>query len=252
MWELFVSPVRRRVFTVTYLLCEDSEVAWRWNFAVSTHLIIKKLIICESSLYKVFRHSFGFLLYLMPYLYNILDIRHRLFNYRHHFLYYFLNSLFLTSFMSYVTSNFCVRMNCAFPILVYWSQQHQYLYVSNILCTAICITMLLTSILVKKRVTYLILYGSPAFSQSFLTLIHGREFCKKPFRFFFFVFSFLFLVCVGVQRNFQVVCEGRRLIWCVWAVRHWEWFVYTLVIWPQAWLGSCNWYQLIIILFIVF
>lgn len=144
MWELFVSPVRRRVFTVTYLLCEDSEVAWRWNFAVSTPLIIKKLIICESFFYKVFRHSFGFLsfdflLYLMPYTYNISDIRHRLFNYRHHFLYYFFNSLFLTSFMSYVTSNFCVRMNCAFPILVFWRQWHQYLYVWAMFCVWLCV-----------------------------------------------------------------------------------------------------------------
>lgn len=175
-------------------------------------------MICESFLYKVFRHSFGFLsfdflLYLMSYLYNISDIRHRLFNYRHHFLYYFLNSLFLTSFMPYVTSNFCVRMNCAFPnFSILESTTSISICVSDILCTTICIMMLLTSILVKKRVIYLILYGSPAFSQSFLTLIHGREFCKKPFQFFFFVFSFLFLICVEVVVGFRVVCEGRRLI----------------------------------------
>lgn len=123
--------------------------------------------------------------------------------------YCFPNSLFLTSFMPYVTSNFCVRMNCAFSnFSILKSMTPISICVSNILCTGMCITMLLTSILVKKRVTYLILYGSPAFSQSFLTLIHGREFCKKPFRFFFFVFSFLFLVCVGVQRNFRLYVRG--------------------------------------------
>ena len=115
MWELFVSLVRRRVFTVTYLLCEDFEVAWRWNFAVSTYLVIKKLryawAFCirfsgtASDLYH-----FDFLLCLKSYTYNISDIWHRLFNYRHHFLYYLLNSLFLTSFMSCVTSNYRVSL----------------------------------------------------------------------------------------------------------------------------------------------
>jgi len=176
MWELFVSPVRRRVFTVTYLLCEDSEVAWRWNFAVSTPLIIKKLIICENSLYKVsgtasvFSLSIFFCIWChTPTIFRITDI-----------VYLITDIIF---FITFTISSFwhhfycvwhqiivflCIRISYALLVFnILKSMTSISICVSNILCTAICITMLLTSILVKKRVTYLILYGFLSFSQCF-------------------------------------------------------------------------------------